>query len=163
MCNAFEAALAQLCPIVLLHPLPLKPAMFVVDVPAYNCRKKTMIKKAMKFNNSVAELEKSKVHIIVEIIEYMHNAVVSKTIIKKTTGNITASSLDAGEELAEKTSPFDNYIQIIDGAAELTIGDDKYKLKLGEGIIIPAHAKHHFNANVKFKMISTVIKSGYED
>jgi hypothetical protein len=45
----------------------------------------------------------------VEIIEYMPNAVVSKTIIKKSTGNITVSSFDAGEELAEKFSPFDTY------------------------------------------------------
>ena len=122
-----------------------------------------MITNTMKVGNGFAELEKSKVHIVVEIIEYMPNAVVSKTIIKKTTGNITVSSFDAGEELPEKTSPFDNYIQIIDGAAELTIDDKEYKLKLGEGIIIPAHTKHHFNANVQFKMISTVIKSGYED
>ena len=117
----------------------------------------------MKIDKGVVEIEKSKVHIIVEIIEYMPNAVVSKTIIKKTTGNVTVSSFDAGEELAEKTSPFDNYIQIIDGAAELTIDDKEYKLKLGGGIIIPAHTKHHFSANVQFKMISTVIKSGYED
>ena len=110
-----------------------------------------------------AELEKSKVHITAEIIEYIPNAVVSKTILKKTTGNITVSSFDAGEELAEKTSPFDNYVQIIDGTAEVTIKDKLYKLKLGEGITIPAHAKHCFNANVQFKMISTVIKSGYED
>jgi quercetin dioxygenase-like cupin family protein len=89
--------------------------------------------------------------------------VVSKTIIKKTTGNITVSSFDAGEELAEKTSPFDNYIQIIDGAAELTINDKSYRLRLGEGIVIPAHATHVFNANEQFKMISTIIKSGYED
>jgi quercetin dioxygenase-like cupin family protein len=109
------------------------------------------------------ELEKSKVHIIVEIIEYVPNAVLSKTIIKKTTGNVTVSSFDAGEELAEKTSPFDNYIQIIDGAAEVTINEKKYKLKLGEGIIVPAHSTHCFNANEQFKMISTVIKSGYED
>jgi hypothetical protein len=73
----------------------------------------------------VAELEKSKAHIIVEIIEYIPNAVVSKTIIKKTTGNVTVSSFDAGEELAEKISPFDTYIQIIDGAAELIIDDNK--------------------------------------
>jgi len=33
----------------------------------------------------------------------------------------------------------------------------------GEGIIIPAHSYHHFNANEQFKMLSTVIKSGYED
>jgi quercetin dioxygenase-like cupin family protein len=109
------------------------------------------------------ELEKSKIHIIVEIIEYVPNAVLSKTIIKKITGNVTVSSFDAGEELAEKISPFDNYIQIIDGAAEVIINDKKYKLTLGEGIIIPAHSRHCFNANEQFKMISTVIKSGYED
>ncbi len=117
----------------------------------------------MKNNTWNAELEKARSHIIVEIIEYMPNAVVSKTIIKRITGNITASSFDAGEGLAEKLSPFDTYIQIIDGAAEITINDKICMLKLGEGIIIPAHAKHHFNANVQFKMISTVIKSGYED
>jgi len=113
--------------------------------------------------NDNNELEKLKSHIIVQIIEYMPNAVVSKTIIKKTTGNITVSSFDAGEELAEKLSPYETYIQIIDGAAELTINDKKLKLKLGEGVVIPAHAKHHFNANEQFKMLSTVIKSGYED
>jgi len=116
----------------------------------------------MKSSNA-SELEKAKTHIIVEIIEYMPNAVVSKTIIKKITGNITVSSFDAGEELPEKISPFDTYIQIIDGAAELTINNKPYMIKLGDGIIIPAHANHHFNANVQFKMISTVIKSGYED
>jgi quercetin dioxygenase-like cupin family protein len=108
-------------------------------------------------------LAKSTSHIIVEIIQYIPNAVLSKTIIKKTTGNITASSFDAGEELQEKTSPFDNYIQIIDGSAEIFINDKKHCLLLGEGIIIPAHAKHSFNANVQFKMISTIIKSGYEE
>jgi quercetin dioxygenase-like cupin family protein len=108
-------------------------------------------------------MEKSKAHIVVEIIEYMANAVVSKTIIKKTTGNVTVSSLDAGEELAEKHSPFDTYIQIIDGVGELTIDGKKHKLTTGEGIIIPAHSKHFFNANEQFKMIATVIKSGYEE
>ena len=109
------------------------------------------------------ELEKSKAHIIIEIIEYDPNAVLSKTIIKKTTGNVIVSSFDAGEELAEKTSPFDTFIQIIDGAAEVIINDKPYKLGLGKGIIIPAHLAHCINANEQFKMISTIIKSGYED
>lgn len=110
-----------------------------------------------------AEMEKSKVHIIVEIIEYVPNAVVSKTIIKKTTGNVTVTSFDTGEELAEKTSPFDNFVQIIDGVAEVVINEKNYLLRTGDGIVIPAHAPHCFNANEQFKMISTVIKSGYED
>lgn len=114
-------------------------------------------------NNDTVELEKSKTHIIVEIIEYLPNAVVSKTIIRKTTGNITAMSFDVGEELSEKTAPFDTYIQIIHGAAQVTINKIAHNLKLGTGIIIPAHSSHCFNANEQFKMISTVIKSGYED
>ncbi len=117
----------------------------------------------MKNRNENSELEKASSHIIVEIIEYIPNAVVSKTIIRRTTGNITVSSFGAGEELAEKTSPFDNYIQIIDGTAEIIIDDKKFNLRLGDGIIIPAHTKHRINANEQFKMISTIIKSGYED
>lgn len=109
------------------------------------------------------EIEKNKAHVIVQIVDYIPDAVLSKTIIKRATGNVTVSSLDAGEELEEKASAFDNYIQIIDGSAEVIIGDKKIFLKLGEGILIPANSKHSFNANVKFKMISTIIKNGYED
>ena len=110
-----------------------------------------------------SEIPKSKPHIIVEIIEYIPNSIVSKTILRKTTGNVTVTSFDTGEELAEKTLPFDTYIQIIDGNADLVIGDKRYELKLGEGIVIPAHQKHCFYAKQQFKMISTTIKSGYED
>lgn len=116
----------------------------------------------MKNLNDFSEMEKSVAHIIVEIIQYLPNAVVSKTIIKKTTGNVTVSSFAAGEEMAEKTSPFDTFIQVIDGKAELFINTIKYTLKLGDGIIIPAHSKHNFNANEQFKMLSTTIKSGYD-
>jgi quercetin dioxygenase-like cupin family protein len=107
------------------------------------------------------EVEKGTTHIIVEIIDYIPNAILSKTIIKKSTGNITLSSFDAGEELAEKISPFDIYIQVIDGTAEIFIKKVKHILTLGQGMVIPAHASHFFNATVKFKMISTIIKSGY--
>ena len=117
----------------------------------------------MKKHSDTTELQKATTHIIVEIIEYIPHYVVSKTIIRKTTGNVTASSLAEGEELAEKTLAFDNYIQIIDGSAELNINGKIYKLRLGEGITIPAHVKHCFNANEQFKMISTVIKSEYEN
>lgn len=109
------------------------------------------------------DIEKAKVHIIVRIIEYIPNSVLSKTILRKTTGNVTVSSFAAGEEQEDRTIPFDTFIQIIDGTAEITIDQKKFKLTLGEGIIIPAHAKHRFDADEQFKMISTVIKTGYED
>lgn len=109
-----------------------------------------------------AELEKSKAHITVEIIEYVPNSVVSKTIIKKTTGTISAMSFDTGEGLTEKTSPFDTFAQIIEGKAEMVIDGTSVLLETGQSIIIPAHKSNHINANGRFKMIQTIIKSGYE-
>lgn len=107
-------------------------------------------------------LEKSKNYIIVEIIEYVPNSVVSKTILKKITGNISICSVDTGEGFSEKISPFDTFIQVIDGRAEIIIDGESKMLETGDGIIVPAHKPNSMKANERFKMISTVIKSGYE-
>ena len=109
-----------------------------------------------------AELEKSKSHIIVEIIEYVSNSVVSKTIIKKSTGNISVMSFDSGEGLTEKSSPFDTFAQIIEGKAEIVIDTISHVLESGQGIIIPAHAPNFIKPNGRFKMILTIIKSSHE-
>ncbi|MEK6482109.1 cupin domain-containing protein [Catalinimonas sp. 4WD22] len=109
------------------------------------------------------EIEKAKVFIIVEIIEYIPNSVVIKTIIKKTTGNVTAVSFDSGEALTEKTSPFDTFIQVIDGKGEVILDGKSNSLETGQSIIIPAHSPNTIKANVRFKMISTIIKSGYDE
>jgi len=108
------------------------------------------------------DLEKSKSHIIVEIIEYMANSVVIKTIFKKSTGNVSIMSFDSGEGLTEKTSPFDTFVQIVEGKAEIVIDKVSNLLESGMGIIIPAHSPNFIKPNGRFKMISTVIKSGYE-
>jgi quercetin dioxygenase-like cupin family protein len=110
-----------------------------------------------------SDIEKSRTHILIEIIEYVPNSVVSKTIIRKTTGNISIVAIDIGEALAEKISPFDTYIQVIEGVAEVVIDEKPNILQTGQAIIIPAHASNIVKANERFKMISTVIKSGYEE
>jgi quercetin dioxygenase-like cupin family protein len=108
------------------------------------------------------DVEKSKAFIIVEIIEYVSNSVVTKTIIKKSTGNVSAEAFDTGEGLSEKISPFDTFAQIIDGKAEIVIDGLSHFLNTGQSIIIPAHTPNIIKANERFKMISTIIKSGYE-
>jgi quercetin dioxygenase-like cupin family protein len=108
------------------------------------------------------DLEKSMAHIIVEIIEYMANSVISKTILRKSTGNISVMSFDSGEGLTEKISPFDTFIQVIEGRAEIVIDKKANILESGQGIIIPAHSSNFIKPNGRFKIISTIIKSGYE-
>lgn len=115
-----------------------------------------------KENDFNVEIEKSKVYLTVEIIEYLPNSVVSKTIIKKSTGNITVMSFDNGEGLTEKTTPFDTFAQIIEGNAEIVIAGQSFYLETGQSIVIPAHAPNYIKPNGRFKMVLTVIKSGYE-
>ena len=109
-----------------------------------------------------SEIEKSTPHIMIEIIEYIPNSIVTKTIIRKTTGNVSVIAIDIGENLAEKISPYDTFVQIIDGNAEIVIDEISNILRTGEAIIIPAHTSHSVKANERFKMISTIIKSGYD-
>ena len=97
------------------------------------------------------------------VIEYIADSVVIKSIIKKTTGNISALAFDSGELLHGKILPFETFIQIIDGNAEIVIDDKSNLLKMGQSIIIPANCRNTIKANVKFKMLSTLIKSGYEE
>jgi quercetin dioxygenase-like cupin family protein len=108
-------------------------------------------------------LEKSKHLNIKKIINYAPHSILSKTIIKKITGKITVTSYDAGESSTERISRFDNFIQIIDGKAEIVINGLTQMLNKGDSIIIPANSANTINAVGRFKMISTIIKSGYED
>ena len=119
-------------------------------------------KELEKLPTKDGEIEKGAAHIMIELIEYEHNATVSKSIMKKTTGSIDAMAFESGEGLNEKTSPFDTFVQIIDGSAIIVIDGKASVLKTGNGILIPAHKPSHIKPNGRFKLIITVIKSGYE-
>ena len=106
---------------------------------------------------------KSKAFRVEEVIIYIPNSVVIKSIIKKLTGNISAVSFDSGELLSGKKSAFETFIQIIEGNAEVIIDDKSILLETGQSIIIPANTSNTIKANEKFKMLSTLIKSGYEE
>jgi len=110
-----------------------------------------------------ANVGNSKVFKVVDILEYIPHSIVIKSILRKTTGKVSALSFDSGEILVGKISPFDTLIQIIDGKSEIIIDDQSNLLESGESIIIPAHNSNTIKANVRFKMISTIIKSGYEE
>lgn len=65
-----------------------------------------------------------------DLIEYSPNSVVSKTIIKKTTGTVTLFSFDKGERLSEHKAPFDGaLVQVIEGEAEIVSGGKVYIVK----------------------------------
>ena len=104
-------------------------------------------------------IEASKIFVANESIEYADSSVVSKTIVKKPSGNITLFAFDKGEGLAEHSSPHDALVQMLDGKAEIVIGGTPYNLQVGQNIILPANIPHALKAIEKFKMMLTMIKS----
>lgn len=105
------------------------------------------------------EFEKSKVFNYKESIEYSEGAIVSKTVLKKETGNISLFAFAKGEALSEHTAPFDAMIQVVDGKGEIVIGGKSFILESGQTIIMPANITHAVIAVEKFKMVLTMIKS----
>jgi len=92
-------------------------------------------------------------------IEYADNSIVSKTILKKATGNITLFAFDKEEGLSEHTTPHQALLQILDGSALITIGGVPNILQTGQCIILPSNVPHAVKANERFKMMLTMIKS----
>ena len=105
------------------------------------------------------EFERAKVFSFRESIDYSDGGIVSKTVIKKQTGNISLFSFDKGEALSEHTAPFDAMIQVVDGKGEVVIGGKSFILEAGQSIIMPANITHAVNAVEKFKMVLTMIKN----
>jgi mannose-6-phosphate isomerase-like protein (cupin superfamily) len=108
------------------------------------------------------ELEKAKTINVVDLIEYVSNSTVCRTILKRLTGNISVMSFDYGKGVSVKALPFDLFMQIIEGRAEIAIDNVSKVLDSGQGIIVPAHTPHFIKPGSRFKMLTTIIKSGYE-
>jgi quercetin dioxygenase-like cupin family protein len=106
------------------------------------------------------QFEKGLKSTIVNDIDYVEGGVASKQIIKNKGGNITLFAFSNGEGLSEHTSPFDAFVQVLEGIAEILIDKKSHILKAGEMIIMPAGIPHALNANTDFKMLLVMIKSG---
>lgn len=106
----------------------------------------------------INEFEKSKTFDFADSISYADQAVVSKHILKKKSGNISLFAFDQGEGLSEHTTPFDAMVLVVDGKAEIIIDGKSHILESGESIIMPATIPHALKAKEKFKMVLTMIR-----
>lgn len=101
---------------------------------------------------------KSAVLSMASLIDYAEGGVVSKQVLKNDVGNITLFSFDKGQGLSEHAAPFDAFVQILEGEAEIKIGGVPFRVKATESIIMPASIPHALQAVEKFKMLLTMIK-----
>jgi quercetin dioxygenase-like cupin family protein len=94
-----------------------------------------------------------------DLVQYQSGSVVSRTLIKKPMGTVTAFAFDTGEGLSEHTSPFDALLLMIDGEAEIAISGVPHTVKAADIIMLPAHQPHAVKALTKFRMILVMIRA----
>jgi quercetin dioxygenase-like cupin family protein len=96
---------------------------------------------------------------VAELVSYQEGSVVSRTLLDKKAGTITVFAFAGGEGLSEHTAPFDAFVQIIDGEAEITVDGVLHTVCAGQMIIMPANKPHALRAVQQFKMLLVMIRS----
>ena len=96
---------------------------------------------------------------LASLAQYQADSIVSRTLVNKPSGTVTLFAFARGQALSEHTAPYDALVQILDGRAEITIGDEKFSVTQGEAIVLPANIPHAVNANENFKMLLTMIRA----
>jgi quercetin dioxygenase-like cupin family protein len=95
---------------------------------------------------------------LAELLDYAPGAVVSRTLAKSGAGTLTVFAFDGGEELSQHTTPFDAYLQLLDGRAEVVIGGESVFPEAGDTVLMPANVPHAVKAIQRFKMLLIMIR-----
>ena len=97
--------------------------------------------------------------VLVDEIAYQDGAVVSKTLIDKKAGTLTLFAFWEGQALSEHTAPFDAFVNVLDGEADITISGQTVRVRKGEMLIMPSNQPHALQAATNFKMMLIMIRS----
>jgi quercetin dioxygenase-like cupin family protein len=93
------------------------------------------------------------------LVDYQKDSIVSREIIGKQAGTITLFAFDRGQGLSPHSAPFDAFVYVVEGRAEIAIEDTKHVLDAGEMIVMPAQRQHAVKALDAFKMLLVMIRS----
>ena len=103
------------------------------------------------------EFPAAEAHSLASLVQYAPDSIVSRSLGKRSGGNLSVFAFDAGQELSEHSTPMDAWIQVIDGEVELTIGGENVIARTGEIVFMPGGVPHSVRAQVRFKMLLTMV------
>lgn len=108
-------------------------------------------------NKIMKNIEKAKIFKLEDLVTYQDGQVVSKTLVQNPNVSLTLFSFDKGEEISTHSSHGDAMVYIIDGTAEITIGEETFTLSAGETIVMPSEIPHAVYAPEKMKFMLNVV------
>jgi quercetin dioxygenase-like cupin family protein len=96
---------------------------------------------------------------LIDLVNYQEGAVVSRTLVSRTTGTVTLFAFDEGQGLSEHTAAFDAVAHLLEGEAEITVSGKPLRATAGEAVLMPENKPHSLKALSRFKMLMTMIRS----
>ncbi|HEY8422955.1 MAG TPA: cupin domain-containing protein [Thermoclostridium sp.] len=105
----------------------------------------------------IKNIEFSKVLNMEDLVAYQEGQVVSRTLSQGRNVSLTLFAFDKGEEISSHSSKGDALVYLLDGEAEITVGEETYNVKKGETIVMPAGIPHALLAKERFKMLLVVV------
>ena len=97
---------------------------------------------------------------LTDLAAYQPGSIVSRMLLKKPSGTVTLFAFDRDESLSEHTTPHDALVYIVDGEAEIDVGEATHRVAAGETILLPADVPHAVRAVSAFKMLLVMLKTG---
>ena len=105
----------------------------------------------------IKNIEFSKAIEMESLVEYRQGQVISRTLAQGRNLSLTLFAFDQGEEISSHSSGGDAMVYLLDGEADITIGDETFHVKKGETIVMPAGIPHALLAREQFKMLLVVV------
>jgi quercetin dioxygenase-like cupin family protein len=109
--------------------------------------------------NKESEIRESLALRAKDLVSYQEGSIVSRTVLKRQTGNVTLFAFDDAQGLSEHTSPFDALVQVLEGEMEISIDGKPLKVESGDIVLMPANHPHALKALIKTKMLLTMIRA----
>lgn len=91
-------------------------------------------------------------------VQVPENGILSRTMYNDDHLRVVLFAFSAGQELSAHTAPMSAVIQVIQGEAELTLGDDVRKVQAGAFAHMPPNLKHAIVARTPLVLLLMMLK-----
>ena len=108
-------------------------------------------------NQFIKNLEFAQVFKFADQVSYLSGQIVSKTLAQNEQVRLTLFAFDEVEEISTHESSGDALVLVLDGQGQITIDGEKFDLKTGDSILMPAGHPHAVYGLKRFKMFLIVV------